>query len=1208
MRRIVLSASLLSFLLVLLPPASAQSVFASLSGTVRDSSGAMVSGTDIVITNTASGATRRAVSNENGYFTLTYLPAPATYKLTAVSKGFQRWLAEGIALASDDSRTINIELKVGATSETVEVSGSAQEVAVVDSGEKAVGISSRELEDLSLVGRNATEFLKLLPGSTLTNNGGVNRPAYDGQVVGINGFAVGASSAGGLSAVNINGQSVDITQDGQHSFDPGAAGAATPVNPNPDMISEVRVLTSNFTSENAKGPVVVNTVTKSGGKDYHGEGYIYARNAALNAEDAFNKWTEKQNNMPAGLLKVPSSYYYPGGNIGGPLIIPGTGFNRSRQKLFFFEGFEYYRQDLDGGVDRSFVPTSDMLNGDFSALSQYGSKVNRGGMGSLPVQPTASKWLAYDPTKSVSANRLAGCTISAAGVMSSACIDPSAQLLLKDYLPAPNVDPTTTGFNYVQAFTVAQHSWQNVTRGDWNITDNTKAFVVWSRQRETANMPMGLWVNSGDWTVPAPSNVIGANGSDAVTGTLLHVFSPTMTSETRFGYTKINFPSIPTDYSKLSRQELNFPLHGIFGNPVTPAVVSWGNSIPNLGDVGHAYHPTYIAYKGIPSVAENFTKVIKSHTTKYGFYYEHTYNKQDNWGQFMGVFQYANWSASPTGNLYADMLMGIGQAGYFEQALPPPTNLAQNIAAFYAQDDWKLTRRITLQYGMRFEHYAKPYSPPFGLAVFNPATYDPTIPISQNTQTGISWNALDKNVPLSGASSRLFFFSPRVGAAIDLFGTGRTVLRGGWGKYRAYDSVQSNSYVQPAETATGSSSWSCGSNDSLCPSWADIDLHAQTPPAYGTGLAPGGPKGVFVMDPTNDEQPLVTSYSLTVDQELPARMRLELSYVGNYSDFLQGYTNFYNGIPLNAMANAVTQYPGTCSHVDSSGNLADDRGSTACQQLYRKFPAYTTINTSVTEGAAQFDSMQASLRRNVGFLTLQANYTWSKALGNGVQLANGGLPGALSKSAAEHWLWGILPQNRAQAFSIAYVFNVPKTNGSSWVRGLANGWQISGITQIQSGAQLTAQAPSTGLNFNLSQAGSNQDNVHLLGTPDITIYPVITCNPTQGLKPNQFANPNCFAPQPVGQLGTASLPYLPGPKFWNSDVTLIKNVRVTERQNLQFRFAAFNFLNHSLPSFTNGDGNLNLSFDANGKANSNFGLATYRVGHRILELGAKYSF
>lgn len=1193
-------AVIASMLLLALPiEVRGQSMFANLSGIVTDSTGAVVPGAGISVQNASTKVVRQITSNSAGFFSLTDLPV-GTYEVTVISRGFRKWQATGIVLSSSESRSLTISLVVGAESETVTVNATAADLVAVDTGEKSDIISAKELNQLSLVGRNATEYIKLMAGATLSANGAVNRPAYDGQVVGINGFAVG-SNAGGLSNVNVNGQSIDITMDGQHSFDPGASGAATPVNPNPDMISEVKILTSNFTSENAKGPVVVNTTTKGGGSDFHGSAYFWARNSAMNAEDAFAKESEISSGLKPGQLKVPSSYYYPGFNVSGPIIIPKTEFNKKRDKLFFMEGYEYYKQDLNGGIDRAFVPTAEMYNGDFSGLAKYTS-IQRT-LGVIPKAPKPGDRLGYDVRAS------AGCIISQTGVLSPACLDPAAVLLMKAYLPAPNADAADSGYNYVRAFSVAQNSWQNVLRLDYNISESTKAYVTWSRQREKANMPMGLWINSGDNVVPAPSNALGLNGSDSVTANFVHTFSPTMTVEATYGYTRIDFPTSLQNPEKQMRAGINFPIRGIFGNSNAPAVLSWGSSFPNLGDVGHDYHPTMIAVKGIPSVGAKFTKVLHTHTAKAGFYYEHTYNKQDNWGQFMGVYSYGatGWGGGTTGNEYADALMGVGVGGYNEQALPPPTNLAQNIAAFFVQDHWKLTRRIAVDYGMRFEHYAKPYSDPYGLAVFNPATYDASIPAAINTQTGVTWHSLTSSVPISGADSRLFFFSPRLGAAIDLFGNGKTVVRGGWGKYRAYDSVQSNDYVQPAQTATGSSSWSCGWNDSLCPTWEDVDKHQLTPPKYGTGLAPGL-KEVHVMDPKNDEQPLVTTYSLTINQVLPQQFRMEVSYVGNNGALFQSLTNRYNGIPLGTItSDAFTRYPADCGTPTN-----DHLGDTACKQHFRAYPNYTNIVESLTAGKSQFDSLQASLRRDVGMITLIANYTFSKSMGdNGNQLANGGLPGALSLRDSEHYLWGILPSNRAHVVNLAYVFNVPEyAQGGLLARKLTEGWQLSGITQIQSGAQLSASGGPVSLNFNMTTTGANMDNIHLLGTPDITLFPQITCKPTKGITgKNQFANPACFGPPPAGQLANGPhLPYMPGPGYWNSDLTLFKNISMTERQKLQFSISATNFMNHDLLSFTNGDNNLKLAIGANGQGQTNFGVAQYHVGNRILKVGAKYSF
>ncbi len=318
--------------------------------------------------------TRVLESNGDGFFAAPTLPA-ATYEVTVEMKGFQQWIGKGILLNSDDSKTLQIDLKVGAVTDSVVVESSVTELAVVDSGEKSALISQKELQQLTLVSRNASEFVKLLPGALLSPTNGKNQSNFSGQVVGINGFVPNGTNAGGLSAANINGQALNITQDGQNVFDPGAAGSATPVNPNPEMISEVKVLTSNFTAENPQGPVVVNTVTKGGGSTFHGSAYLDVRNSAMNAADHFNKEqaitsSDGTKTYPPGFNpKPPSSYYYPGASISGPVIIPGTNFNKSRQRLFFFEAYENYHQNPDAGVERAFVPTADMLNGDFSALA-----------------------------------------------------------------------------------------------------------------------------------------------------------------------------------------------------------------------------------------------------------------------------------------------------------------------------------------------------------------------------------------------------------------------------------------------------------------------------------------------------------------------------------------------------------------------------------------------------------------------------------------------------------------------------------------------------------------------------------------------------------------------------------------------------------------------------------------------------------------------
>jgi hypothetical protein len=1122
-----------------------------------------------------------------------------TYEVIVVAKGFEQYRASGIVLTGGDDRTMNIQLSVGAASESVEVRAEKTEVSEVGAGEKSYTISADDLPQVTLIGRDATEIVTMMPGAVMVANSGVNSKSANAQAAVMN-----APSALGNSSVN--GQSIDITMDGGHTFDPGAMGAQSPVTSNQDMIAEVKILTSNFTADNAKGPVVVNVVSKNGGAQFHGDAYVYARNHAMNSIDSF----EKENGITT---KPNESYYYPGGSVGGPVIIPRTGFNRNRNKLFFFDGFEYYKQTSDLGIDSAFVPTQQMLGGDFSAVSGYGSQVIGGSVLSVnPTQPIAANWRAFDPTQSVSATRLAGCTI-AGGVLSQACLDPNAVALFSAYMPAPttpNGVPNASGANYIQDLLQPSNMTQNMARVDYDYSDNSKLFFSYNRQRQTQTWTQGLWLYTagGEDSVPAPSTTIGGDQSDFISANFMHVFSPSLTSESRFTYTYLNYPETAVDQAKVSRAGIaGLTLKGIYGSTAAPDLVTWGAGFPNAGAVGYQF--PVACYKHIPAFGEDVTKVFGKHTAKAGTYFEYVQNAQNNWGQWGGFYSYGNYWASPTGNQYADALMGIGQGQYTEAPQPPaPINSMNKILSFYVQDDWKATRRLTVQYGIRFEHYGKPYSTPYGLAQFNPATYD-NDPSVVGENTGATWHAINPKVPLSGTASRPVFYSPRLGAAFDVFGNGRTIARGGWGKYRAYDNLTGSQYAGPALTSYGSVQWQCQENDANCPSWEDVDTHSTGPAVFGKGI-PGGwitwPNSISTMAPNDDEQPLVTTFSATIDQKLPGKLSTEVSYVGNISQYMQTQVNI-NAIPLGALI----------------GTACATELDVACLQTYRPRQNYQDIEDTMTAGKARFDSLQASLQRTSGFLTLMVNYTYSKSLGDAMTL--GGNTTSAYKDYGENEFYGVLPGNRPNVLSTIYVVHMPSLRGgNAVVKGVANGWELSGTTQIESGANLTSAAHGLNCGFNpatipaaYNSTGADfpQTSATLLGTTSLQLQPLLTCDPRRGNPKGYYLNASCFSlPAGNGINGTTKMPYLPGPMYWNSDLTLIKNLKIGESKSAQFRIAGFNFLNHDLLSFAPGDSNLDMNNMAyvpgQGEVNTNpnFGRAMWHIGTRIIELGAKFSF
>lgn len=1197
------------------PLARAQSMFASLSGTVQDVQGAMVVEAGVTVRNEASGETRTATTNQSGYFSVPQLPA-GSYQILVVAQGFSQYHGTGITLTGGASRSLNVTLKVGQTSETIEVRGNKEDLTPSFTGEKSYTISAADIQNLSLVSRDATEFVSLMPGAVMSANGAVNSQAFSGQTMGMN------TSSSPLGNENVNGQAVDSTTDGGHTVDPGAVGNSVPVTANQDMIAELKLMTSNFGAENAKGPVVVNVVTQNGGSDFHGSLHLVARNHAMNAMEA----SEKQ----VGTTSKPNEhYYYPGGTIGGPVIIPHTGFNKNRDKLFFFEGYEYYAQVQDAGNAEAFVPTKAMLAGDFSAVGAYGPNVAGGSiLSATPSQSNitaglwGSSWRAFDSTKSVSGARLQGCVISPEGVLNSACLDPNAVSLLSIFMPSPttpNGAPDANGFNYIQDITQPMNMDQNLVRVDWDLSNNTKLYVTENRSRQTATFPLGYWNQTASQnSVPLPTPGIGSDGTDFVNVNFMHVISPSMTTESRFSYIYENFPGNPADPAKMLRGSLpNFNLKGIWDQKTAPDIITWNNGSPNLGDVGHAYPLT--CYKKIPAAGEDLTKVFGTHGLKFGAYWEWTLNVTTPW-EVWSAFYYSNWYPAVSGNQYADMLMGVGQSGYTENAIPPsPPVTKATIFSFYAQDDWKVNRRLAVQYGMRFDHYGKPYSTPYGAAVWDPdGTLSPqnkynNDPAAIGQNTGVSWHSLNSKVPLSGSPNSSLSFSPRVGGAYDVFGTGKTIVRGGFGQFRDFTMW---SYGNAAATSEGSVAWTCNLNDPLCPSWEDVDLHNQGPAVFGKGLPQGG-----IPTPTGTDQPLniattnakdkatqyTNTYSLSVDQKLPGKLQTEISYVGNSTHNIQTLMDA-NAIPI-----------GKKLGFNCPGGVSN---STYCDYAFRPYQNYQTITDNETYGKARFDSLQVSVQRNTGFLTLMVNYTFSKALGEGM------LGGDNTEGYPDHGVeefYGVLQMNRPNVLSTAYVVHMPKIRrGNSLVKGVLDGWDLSGITQIESGANLTSG--TGGWNFAYSPVSDPQatqdsdkgkyDSAHLLGTDSIRLMPLLTCNPRHGNPKGTYLNWNCFkVPAGNGVNGTTKMPYIPGPMFWKSDLTVQKSFNVHEHQNLLFRAAGFNFLNHPLLSFASGDLNLeanNLAYNPEDGTeinnNPNFGKALWHMGHRIMELEVKYTF
>jgi hypothetical protein len=1156
----------------------AQSIYATLTGVVSDPSQSLVAQASVKLRDEQSGSLRETVTNAEGYYTFASVP-PGAYELTVEAKGFDRSRTHGIALGGGEKRNENVTLKVGSTAETVEVTSALDQVAPVDSGEKSSTLTSKELQNYVSVGSNAAEFIKIMPGFGI-QNGTSNKSNFSGETIGINGNGDGGSQSPLNNAFSYNGlptNSLDITADGAHVSDPGC-NCATPVNPNSDMISEFKVLTSNFSAENQKGPAVISSVAKSGGKDFHGSGFFYARNAALNAND----WLFNKN----GQQQPQNKYYYPGATIGGPVLIPGTKFNRKRDKLFFFTGYEYFYQVLDTGLLRSTVPTAGELTGNFSPaeVAKEGIITASGGPPGLINAANTARY--------------------PGGILPLSVLDPNMQALMKLY-PTPNADPNSNGgYNYVQAETFNQNSVQWMSRVDYNISDNTKLFVRYNLQRETQQFPVGLWWRQND-QVPYPTAVEGKNKSDSVTASVTHVFSPSMTNEFVFGYTYIGFPNVFADPSKVDRSTVGYNYKGIYKNGVAQ-IPSFGGSggrnqeaslIFNPGgfEAGGASQGLY-ADKWLPSFSDTVSKVWGTHTVKGGVFWEWIRNSQPANNSTNGQLQVYNGNSNTLGNEYADLVLG-NLNSYSESSFNRINDISYSTLEGFVQDSWKLNKRLTLDLGLRITHFT-PWADRTGAgySIFDYSQYKSTC--QPTDYCGFLWHKRDPNVPLGGFPTRAAFIQPRVGFAYDLLGSGMTVLRGGWGRFYYH----SSQFTNGLDVAAGVQSISLSNNqggpntglvacsDPTAPCTPLLARQLDTLSVASAALSPAA------VDSKDDRQPYTDSYSFTVAQRTPWSSLLEVAYVGNRSRDLgqtSGQGSNINLVPVGTLL--------------SSKNGGVDPNSLTPDK-FRPLQGFGSIGLATNGLYSNYNAMQMTWLRTKGRYVINMNYTYGKAMGiidasrDPFNLANN---------------YGVLPSNRTQIFNAAYSVELGNPTRNRGLGYAINGWQLSGILQWESGANLSGFSNNNnfGTAYNsLKIPGTqfNVSNVSLLGTDAIQLNPVLTCNPTSGLVHNQYVNPTCFAaPTSIGQNGPTVLPAIYGPGFFNADLGLFKNIQLGETRKLQFRLNAYNFLNHPLWSFVGGE-NLTLNIDpATGKNftnNSNFGTVTDKQGHRVVQLAVKFYF
>lgn len=1114
-----------------------QTISGSLSGHVMDAQMAPIQGATVTVTEPSRNFTTVTKTGMEGDFRSAGL-LPGTYSVSIEAPGFKKLSRAAIPLYANDKLDIgSLQLEIGAVTESIEVTSQAA-LLKTESVELSGVITGKQIENIEVNGRNPLDLAKLVPGVVSTAS-----------------FALGG--IGGLGNLNVNGErgsQNQLTINGIGAVDTGNNGQQSAVL-SMDSVQEFKILTGTYQAEYGRSiGAQISLVTKSGTDDFHGSGYWYHRHDSLNANTFLN------NARPSfGLSYIPRTlfrYNDPGYTIGGPIYIPKV-LNSARHKAFFFWSQEYQRQLSPATVRNALVPTALERQGDFSqSLDNTGKKLTsiRDPLSQTPF-----------PGLQIPKNQLYG---------------PGVALL--NFYPLPNT-AQTTNFNYSTQLPGSQPRREDLLRLDYNVTDQLHVFGHWIKDNQPNVIPYGSFILGTSIPIATISNQQPGR-SFAVGAT--YIISPTMTNEINIGssHNANNFDEA-SQILRRTTSGINLPV--LYPNSVQndfiPQLTFNGTRINASSGFGTSNAP-FKAINTTIDIIDNLTKIWGTHTIKAGIYLQRSTKDQSTFAGFNGSYNFGDNTSNPydTGFGFSNALLGVFNT--FSQSSNYAAGLYRywNVEEF-VQDTWKIRRNLTLDYGLRIAWYQPQYDTLLQTSTFDPALYDPAkaprlyqpaINPANNqraaydpvTKTYLPSFNIGLEVPGTGdpfngicragtCVNKYLFQSqhpqwgPRFGIAWDITGRGNIVLRTGGGIY--YDRIQGNrifdSIANPPVVYT--------------PTLQQNFVSAIDPKNVLIG-----PPSVVMADPTG-KIPTTYQYQFGLQFRLPWDMALETNYVGTQARHLQDSRNInYNAfgqcyLPQNQDPQKQAQNPTALL-----GNNCKDAN------FLKPYIGFGNISLYQSEATSNYNALQIELRRRAAKgLFLGVAYTWSKSMGIaaiGAASTNDNSfvrPDQYTRQA----LYGPTSFDRRQVLAINYVYTAPKFIwGNALTRLATDGWQLSGVTQAQTGSPFNP-------GFSIQQAG----NVNITGssTEGARVGIVPGCDPYTHLDdPFNRLNPACFTPPMPGSLGLESgINYLYNPGVINFDMAVQKEFAVKERVRFQLRLDAFNAFNH--PNFTGL--NSNLSFN-----------------------------
>ena len=1163
----------LVLLLASLPGRAQQN--STITGTVLDKAGAVIPGAEVTLTQQQTGFATKQVSNESGNFTFNGLNV-GTYDLKATAKGFNAYLEKGIVVNVSQTTRVDATMAVGNVDETVTVQSDVLTVQT-DSNVVSTLVSEEQITEIATENRNFAALVALGLGvsSTLPDN---NTP----------------TSIGSSASISVNGlrQSHNIWLiDGGEADDRGGAGGIS-ILPSQDAIAQMETLSSNYPPDyGISSGATISLSLKSGTQNFHGELWEFNRNTAYNA----NSFQNKNKATPTARAKLNYNIY--GFNIGGPLFIPHA---YPRGKTFFFWN-EEWRKLIQGSAPNL---QNDLPAADFPTAGQNLAYVSPK-FASTPVVLTVPT--VGDPAFAAKlAANCPGCVQGQpfpGGVIPAGLFDPNAVAYLNSgIVPKPN----TSNDQFLGQASLPINVRDDVVRVDHRISDKFQILAHYMHDAVSQSFPSPMvgWSGGSYPTITSTLNNPSNSAAIKLTGTI----SPTLLVEASLNYDGniidiINSPigNLPSGFTvnkyfnNGSKSAPSVQWNGLYGGvQENPGSAPWHNA---AGDFE-------------PKVDISYT--VGKHAMKFGASYNRYTKNQKLFLNAEGSFQFSG----ATGDAFMDMLLGLA-SNYSESQVAPIRHYVNQTPSVYAMDTWKATPRLSLQLGLRYDALPFAWERNNQVANFDPATYLPSL-----APTWLASGSLDPNGPgfqtvnggqfylngvhlagQSGTPAGLVktdyeTLQPRVGFSEDVFGNGKTVLRGGFGTF--YERLQGNDIYDVATAAPFANT----------PSATSVYL-SDPHTSYVTGQTAATP--FFAQGSTtlaqNFKAPAVAQFSLGLQNQLAPSLILVTQYVGNiawHQNIRRNINNYSLNTPLlvgNNPAFDVAGGPVNDYLKYSRANAGDPNNKSGTNPNHanipipnqlRVFNGYSGITEQENNTNGNYNGFQTGLRvQNRWGLSGEVDYTYSHEI-DITSTDDAGIDNPFNIK----YMKGSGSFDRRHILSINYIYKLPIFKAAGLTHSVLGGWEVAGTIIDETGVPTT---PRISLNYDpIGLGGGYTNRPNQSGKSNKKSGRSVVNNATvlKAFDTSVFSNPTAVWAGGANQgFGNAGKDAIPGPNRVNFSTSLYKSFAFTEKARFEFRAETFNTFNHTQP---NGVGNT--------LGNGNFGTVTSFYDPRALEFGGKFIF